>query len=339
MTVPPEVLFHRYFQTLGPVSRRQFRGKVDLDRMENEAEASLLAGLHKMFNDALAVERADDTARAPHDRFHFDYVDSDIDNALAFHHAGYSFIGLTIPFVRRSFDTCRRLSVSDAVVGALGLEATPAVKDGLFVVLLRTQLNHVVSHEYTHHVHGHVQRESPDSTCLEEYREDGVGDLTRQTQELDADGYAVYLVLSNLLLSDERQLAINSLGIAAASPTVQEQHLLATFVLALGAHYLDRHPRPIDSNSIYQIIHPPPAARMHFVMQHQRIWSGQNRPHLQDWMMPNRFQVLMAAAAEALRGMKGRTAWSDQVAFLRSEAGARYVGALTQRVDAYKATL
>ncbi len=80
MTVPPEVLFHRYFQhELSRQDRQSYRGKADLYRLDH-GEMQLLAGIQDMFNEALANERAGDPSRSSGDRFHFDYIDSDLEN-------------------------------------------------------------------------------------------------------------------------------------------------------------------------------------------------------------------------------------------------------------------
>src|SRR5437899_198947 len=58
MPVPPEVLFHRYFQRLKRKEDRElYRGKADLDRLPDEPlPRKLLEDVQVMLNAALAAE-------------------------------------------------------------------------------------------------------------------------------------------------------------------------------------------------------------------------------------------------------------------------------------------
>ncbi len=336
MPVPPEVLFHRYFQhELSRPDRQAYRGKADLYRL-NHGEMQLLADIQDMLNGALANERAGDPLRSPDDRFHFDYIDSDLENAMAFFHEGYSFIGVTIGLVRNLLAICGRLGGSMEVISALGLRAPDLERDLLTATSTRLQLFFVVVHEYTHHIHGHVPRRGSGRTELDEYGPEAGTGMEQQTLEVDADGFAVYLVLTNLIAGADRPNAIAALGIGATSPELQDRVLLATFVTALCAHFLSRSPRVVDASTAYSLTHPPPAARMRFVLEHALLWSDQYRPHLREWMTPREFQPLMRAAANALWGPNGDASWLAQVAFLTSDAGRKYVETLDRAIDGYK---
>ena len=58
MPVPPEVLFHRYFQRLKSKEDRElYQGKADLDRLPDEPlPRKLLEDVQLMLNAALAAE-------------------------------------------------------------------------------------------------------------------------------------------------------------------------------------------------------------------------------------------------------------------------------------------
>lgn len=213
------------------------------------------------------------------------------------------------------------------------------MKDGLKVVLFRTQLNYVVSHEYTHHIHGHVPREASEARFLEEHGKDDVGGLDRQTLEAGADGYAVYLVLTNLILGEERSRANSGLSIEMRSHGMQEAVLLDIFVAAIAGHLFARPVGVVDQTNIYTVQHPPQAARMNLIMHHVEMWCVQNRPRLRDWMTLSRFQILMRGAAEAIWGVTGAVDWAAQTAFFRSEAGTEYTKRLIVRIDEYKRSL
>src|SRR5208337_509389 len=118
--VPPEVLFHRYFQN--PTLPRGYRGKFDIGTQAPNV-GSVLTDIQNSYNAALNA-RDDDAVRPDHVRFHFDYIDSDIQNALAFGYAGYSFIGVTSALVKRISEICLHLSRSEHVAAFLRVRLT-----------------------------------------------------------------------------------------------------------------------------------------------------------------------------------------------------------------------
>ena len=110
MSVPPEVLFHRYFGTLDrPLDRQRYNGKHDLAELNPPEFGPLLADLQRVLTEALCSVQygPEHIDRGP---FHVDYIDSSVPNALAFRHDGYSFIGITIPLMYMIWDECHLLS-------------------------------------------------------------------------------------------------------------------------------------------------------------------------------------------------------------------------------------
>jgi len=297
---------------------------------------SLLVGIQESFNEALRNEKKSIPEHVPHPPFHLDYVDSAVPNALAFRYEGYSFIGITMALFKMLWDTCGRLSRSEALTTLLGVRLTPDEYEQIHVVLLQTQLSFVVSHEYTHHVHGHVIPRGSDSIFPNEILDcHASGSLRQQAQEVDADGYAVYHVLAHLIDGERRPTAARLLGHEAASDAVQDEALFSSFVAAVGAFLLVCAPATVDSDRVYKLQHPPQAARMNFVMQYAIRWCTQNRRRLETWTTIARFQMLMSAAAVATWGMNGGRDWGAQTAFLQSSHGSEYVRQLEECVKAH----
>jgi hypothetical protein len=87
------------------------------------------------------------------------------------------------------------------VVKLLCLDPGMVEPDVLQGLLGQIQLNFLVSHEYAHHIHRHwVERQSGGIGVWTEFPHDATcGSINSQAQELDADGYAAYLVLAHLL--------------------------------------------------------------------------------------------------------------------------------------------
>jgi hypothetical protein len=334
MPIPPDVVFHRFFQSkeLSPMNRQDHKGKKDLDTLQ-QADRSLLSSIQEALNEALRNEKKNVPEHADHPPFHFDYVDSRIPNALAFRFEDFSFIGITMPLVDMLWDSCIRLSRSEAIAAALGIQIAPEMYDPIHVLLLGTQLGFIVVHEYTHHVHGHFPKRGPDADFLNEILDaPGSGSLEVQAQEIDADGYAVYHVLADLIDGNRRQQALGLLKLEEWEVSEQDNVLFSSVVVALGAFLFARAPSIVNNARIYSLTHAPQAVRMNFILHFALNWCKQNRPHLQSYMTKERFQVLMRAVAVATWGMNGGADWSHQTVFLQSENGSSYISKLSECV-------
>jgi hypothetical protein len=194
MSTPPEVLFDRYLRDPArhPKDRLHYWGKKNLDALHTEL-ANFLAQIQNALNEALKNEKRDVPEHVKHPPFHFDFIDSDVPNALAFCDAGYSFIGITMPLVSALWDSCVELSKSNAVGAILDVPETPEREEAILTVMCQTQLAFVVSHEFTHHVHGHLFEQTPGSPFFKEiFVSSEIGNMQTQAFEMDADGYAVF---------------------------------------------------------------------------------------------------------------------------------------------------
>jgi hypothetical protein len=346
---PPEVLFNRYFQErFRPPVRpedpdpRIYRGKQDLDKVADPVLRSLLLRIQQSFNAALANEKQNVAGHVNHPPFYLDYIDSSVPNALAFRYEAqdhYSFIGITIPLINLLWDLCVRLSRSEAIQILIRLSLKIDEYDALQIVLFLAMSSFIVSHEYTHHVHGHLSGGGADAALFNEILDDGdPGSLEDQAVEVDADGYAAYHVLANIIDGTARS-AVELLKIGAEPANAQDEVLLSCFVIAVGGYLFTRPARALDSVNVYRFSHPPQAARMNCLMQEAMAWCRQNRPGLETWMTLNRFQTLMNASAAAVLGADGSAIWDAQSAFLVSEHGVEYFRQLDKRLKALTASL
>ena len=167
--------------------------------------------------------------------FTSDYIDATVSNALAFRIAEYSFIGITMPLINTLWDACVELNKSYGVRALLEVPDTPEFEEAILTVMFQTQLTFVVTHEYTHHVHGHFSQRAPASTLFNEVIGDTNGKLEDQAFELDADGYAVYHVLAHLIAGPRRDQAIRILGCEHSHSSVQDEILFSLFVMSVAA--------------------------------------------------------------------------------------------------------
>jgi hypothetical protein len=338
---PPEAAFDRYFRGLNPKQQKIYEGKYDLEQLTRGPLKVLLLGLQSGLNLALANERSVPEHR-DHPPFHVDYIRSEQANALAFRYDGYSFIGLTIPLVNQAAQLCTRLCNSIDLLSALGLNPTQEISEALGAILLKILLYFVVSHEYTHIVHGHPLSEVTDSEPINEILMDGrAWSLDEQTLEADADSYAIYHIMSNWIEGVERSPTISSLAMDAAFTNDQDVLLFGCIVVAIGAYFV-LHPVPqLDAKNVYELRHPPHPVRLNLLMETAIGWCKQNRPGLEDYMTPQRFDSLLSIVANLVWEFDDHKIqdWRSQISFLKTHGGASYITELQRRKDAYRASL
>ena len=108
-----------------------------------------------------------------------------------------------------------------------------------------------------------------------ELRRDKVpGDINCQARELDADGYAAYIVLSHVLRGDRRNSALGDFR-AAVLPDIEADELLVTcYFLALLAFFCALWRGPADAASIYRLTDPPAPVRIKYAIQLRKCGAG-----------------------------------------------------------------
>jgi hypothetical protein len=168
-------------------------------------------------------------------------------------------------------------------------------------------------------------------------RDTATGDIACQARELDADGYAAYIVLSHVLRGDRRNSALADLRAAALPDIEADQLLLTCYFLALLAFFCALRRGVADAASIYRLAHPPAPVRIKYAVQVAEMWCGQNGSVPSSWFAPARFQELFRGAAQ-LFGEPIRQTWDAQMAFLKSPEGARYDEELFQVFETLRHT-
>lgn len=332
MALPPEIILDRYLRSdrHSEKYRAMYKGKQDLSLVEPQL-GSLLISVQSTLNEVLR-QRGNTFAKGRYSNFHFDYIDATVRNAFAFEHEDYAFIVVTLPLVRALWHTCDRLSRSDKVRESLRVVATEQQREATLAVLFITQLAFVVAHEFAHHDRGHFPQGDSATSLWNEIPDEGVvGSLEQQAKEVDADCWAVYLVLTHLM-RDRRQGTREIMELQATPDAHLDQILLASFVLSIAGLLFIFPPSVFDQDNLYLLTHPPQAARMNEIMHGVRTWCGQNLPALEVWMTLERFQVLMHAAREATSGLSGARDWSQQTEFFRTQAGAEYFRKLKDQI-------
>jgi hypothetical protein len=335
---PPEIILDRWVRT--HLSTRPgfsgYAGKLNIEQVKSPSFRSFLYLIQEMMNEALRLENANASGGVEHPPFHFDYLDvSDgSENALAFQHDGFSFIVMTLPLVELVWDLSWRLSRSPVVLQLLRIDPKIVEPDAVQGLLFQIQLSFLVSHEYTHHIHRHLaEARSGVNQVWTEFPDDAsCGNMNSQAQELDADGYASYVVLTFLLRGGGRPSALAQLGRTNAPSTEADELLLTCFVLAVFAFFCAFWHGVSDIASIHQCTHPPPPVRIKYTLQVAEMWCSQRGPVSQLSFSLEQFQELFRTAAEAI-DKAAKQAWDAQMSFLKSADGTRYDQQLFEKFE------
>lgn len=269
--------------------------------------------------------------------FYFDFIESDISNALAFRHEGCSFIGVTYPLLDEIVATCKKLVLSPTIVSILTPSKIAVAYDlqKLSAVLIRIQLLFAESHEYVHHKNGHLTQGSESLFLNEVIDTAEAGSLDRQACEVDADGRAVFFVLSDLLDGASRPITIAALDLDKAPVSAQDEALLGCLIVAASGFFFIRRPVVFhDIREIYRFRHPPQSMRMMTVISFAIAWCQQFRPGLEAVMIEGRWGIgLMNAIAGATWGNNRENGWEAQAKLIFSESSAEYFREIQERAN------
>lgn len=335
---PPEVILDRWIKER---SRRhegtfsEYAGTADISRVEPPSYSSLLQTLKENVNEALSLEGPNASGGVEHPPFHFDYVEvhSPIQNAHAFQDGGFSFIAVTLPMVELIVRASRRLSRAPVVLERLGLADRELDLDGFHGLLCQIQMNFLVSHEYTHHIHRHCVENGAAAGVWNEFHDDAQNaGLDSQAQELIADGFATMLSLSHLLRGERRASTLEQLGRPAISQIEGDELLLTCFFVAIITYFCSFWHRVADIAALRQSTHPSPPVRIKHVINVSEMWCGLYESVPKSWFGPLRLQGLFSAATESVE-LAMKETWDAQIALLGSAAGDEYDRQLFARFE------
>ena len=333
---PPDIVLDRWLKTQARErpSCRSYVGKLDLDKVKPSSLGALLRFVQGALNLALQSENANASGGTAHPPFHFDYIEVNdgTRNAHAFQHGGFSFIAITFPMAEMLWDLSQRLSRSPLVLRLLSIDRDSVRLDALQALFLQFQLSFLLSHEYTHHVHRHLGGLA--GGAWDEFNDGRArGGLDDQAQELDADGYALYLTLANYVRGAARRNALAQVGMQGLTDIEGDEFLLTGFFVALTALFCALWPEDVAPALIFQASHPPPPVRIDYAIRVATMWCNQNASVPELWFGAERFRAIYLSAIDAIAG-GARPQWDAQIAFLRSDEGLKYDRLLSERFDA-----
>jgi|SRR6267142_5850551 len=323
MRLEPEILFHRFFTSLtNPQERERYRGRLEVG---HDGNGPLLNDLRTVFNNGLVAQHGRQEGGQP--RFYFDYVDSVIENALAFPYEGIAFIGITQPLIESLIAGCVQLSNSSAVGKILDDTENEEQRELVLSGIMGATLSFVIGHEYGHHRLGHHEASLQEVFHDELPADGGAGTLEQQAREVHADGMGAFLALNHIINGEGRDRILRLLGREPADAAGDEL-LLKVFILGVANYFFTRRPLPFAPAGLYTRTHPPATARINYVMQNAQRWATDARPAMGPLITQALFERMMAAAEAALWGPEGATDWHRQYEYFMSAEGKRYFDAL-----------
>jgi len=324
-----ELQFHLYLRNLPIQDREVFYGRLDLATFT-------IPELAQAFEDARGLINAAWAANAPRIlapdgaiALHLDYINSSAVNAITFGDEGTYFVGITGAMLKHFATTSSSLWHLDEVRELLGLEAADENEDPLFQALLLTQLQFISSHEMGHLFHGHQSRNTFRTEFRNEIKNCAAGSMKDQAREVEADAYAVHLLLSNALLSDSGELIRARLK----SRLAKEDCILTLVALSIGSLFYFLDPWDFEPDRVRYCDHPFALARMSVVMREITNWCKLNLPEYVDWATLPRFQQVMAPVVNAEGSDERIEMWLRQGDYLRGQSGAEYTRDLYRLQD------
>jgi hypothetical protein len=326
----PDVVLHRLVTSHnGPGQQFEgYIGKLNLDNVEPESFRDFLKSLQESTNEALHLEGFNASGGTEHPPYHFDFleVSGGILNAHAFQNDDFAFIVMTLPLVELVSNLSFSLSQSPFLRQLMGIGLAPINEELLHRALFQLQFDFLLGHEYTHHVHGHCSASPSDSLSVwtEFLRDDENGSLEKQAQELDADGYSVYLLLANLLQAENRYASVlQAMGHLEQRSAGSDELLFTMFFVVVLNVFCAFWRKRTEVAAFYKVVHPPPPVRINFIIRVAQMYVGQNGPVADSWFQPSRFTKIFQIAAVNIPG-SGRQTWDSQIALLQTPAGERY---------------
>jgi hypothetical protein len=329
--VPAEVAFDRFFRNeLPPEMRGSYKGKQDLDAIADESTRLLLEEIQKSINNVYRAQRYRVVVRRSRPNLHFDYVRAEVVNAIAFEYEGFAFIGVTNPMFDEVGEICTLLVASESVSRIFRSGSLTKYQERqMFTAFFAILLQFVACHELGHHFHGHCAPDERSIVLWEEfadYETDRAG-FRNQAKEVDADAFAVHMLLRNCISGASRSKFLELLGHPVNE--VSDFPLLSALVTAAGSFFFSRR-RTFHRNALSELTHPPPAARMHFVMEEIVSWMKEHLPSASASVDLPLYRELMEAAARALAPKTSDKPWEEQTAFLVSAEGRAYLELLRE---------
>ncbi len=321
--IPAEVAFERF------LNEKHTRGEKDYAHIVGRlaVEEFIPAHLYRWFADWMNQQLTDIGVNStggvtvPPLRFEFVRVQNHEAAAHIFESNEYGFIVMTQPMFDEMLTLSRQLVNQNWAFMTLQI-APAATSQEIAQLLLLMQFSLVTSHEYSHLVRQHLAVHQPHAATL--------GESLCQTQEFDADGYAIYHELSYFFNGAGRQLA--SQWLSVSSDRALENSILSCFMLSLMLQFCARWAGKIQIETDLRAEHPPWAMRIQYAILFVEMWCREVGHIDTSWMSDGTLNQYFGAAARILPPETKRS-WDQQISWLQSVDSQQYRDQIRRGID------
>jgi hypothetical protein len=329
---PEQEAFDRYYESLPPDESTRFKGVLNLDASSVKELSKAFVDIRAEINARLKVNARQIIGPDGAVQLCMEYVESTELNAMAFFFEGIYFIGITEGMLKLFSNSCTALWRLEPLADLLEIRFNPERRNSLFQIVLLLQLQFISNHELGHMFHGHCgdlrsgRFQAEFGIGVKELVANSLG-IEGQARELEADGYAVNLLLSNLLDGPSGDAILEKL-----QPGLEkEDFLLTLFVLAIGTLLYFLEPKPFDPSLVRADTHSQGVIRMNIILGEIIGWCNLNRMELTEWVSLERLQWILACVQVAAESPEQQAIWREQGTFLQTNEGRAYLNEIYER--------
>jgi hypothetical protein len=335
-----EQRFDRYFDTLDAADPLYAAHILDPQTAQTEEVRQLAEAYGRIkaeINQRFAANAVNIITPEGQARVHMDYIASSLVQAIAFRFEDWYFIGITEGMLALFAKSCSDLWRLNPLGELLGIELSRENRDAVFQFILLIELQHISNHELGHMFHGHCadwrsgryRAEFSVHTMVAESR-----GMERQAKELEADGYAVKLLLQNLLQGETGPFMHGRVK----STRPMREFVLTLFLLSAASVLYYLEPIGFDPKTVRMGSHSEGIVRMNILMREILGWCKDN-VQWPDAVPLNEFQWVMALVITAAAKPAQEKIWREQGAYLDSDEGRAYLNDIYKRRENLRAKM
>jgi hypothetical protein len=323
---PEQESFDRYFKSQSEAEKKRFSGLLNLETSSVEQLATAFIDIRSEINSRITINASRIIGPDGRVEVFMDYVESAEVNAMAFFFEGQYFIGITEGMLKLFSDSCTALWRLEPLADLLEIAFNSQRRNDLFQIVLLLQLQFISNHELGHMFHGHCgdlrsgRFQAEFGLSAKEMTANSEG-IEGQARELEADGYSVNLLLSNLLTGPSGDAILEKL-----KPGLEKDDFLLTlFVLAVGTLLYFLKPKTFDPLLVRADTHSQGVIRMNIILGEIIGWCQINLANMTEWVSLERFQWILACVQVAAESAEQQAIWREQGTFLQTDLGKAYL--------------
>ncbi len=321
--IPAEVTFERFLHEKHERGERKYEhisGRIAVETLPSDHLYRWVAEWMNLQLSDIGVTSTGGVALPP---LHFELVT--VNNGVAAAHVfeadELGFIVMTQPMFDEMLRLSRLVVAKNAALFSLQI-APSAGAEEIAQLLLLMQFCFVSAHEYSHLVRQHLEDHPPHAEAL--------GAVLSQAQEIDADGYGIYHDLPYFFSGAGRPLASHLLKMSSAKSL--ESAILSCFLLAGMIQFCARWAGNIRIEPDVSAEHPPLPLRIDYMTLFVEMWCREVGGLPTTWMTDGTLRGYFSAAA-GLFLPEMKTAWDQQIAWLKSPNGENYCQEIRKGID------